>query len=174
MSFLGRVTRFASPSKAEGYYTVNIESYEFDRVHVLEKKEKISQDEIEISGDWGKIDIVSPQPKCVNDICANSAPEEVDETHFLSPDNGGCEQICNFMHNYVSVSCACDFQYQLRSDQKTCVKKWHDFLDGESNPEKFQHECDFEDESTWDCSTGNQCIKLSQVCDRIKNCEGPC
>ena len=130
---------------------------------MIEKKEKpLSQDYIEISGNWDQIDIVSNQPECVNDICAISGSDQIDETHFLSPDNGGCEQKCIFMDHFVSVKCDCDFGYELRHDQKTCVKKWTSLIDGEMKPEKFQHECDFVDESTWDCSSGNQlgCFRL--------------
>lgn len=42
-------------------------------------------------------------------------------TNACSENNGGCEHLCLYRHNTTYV-CACEIEYELQRDQKSCVK----------------------------------------------------
>ena len=149
-------------------------------------KDPIDLGKITIHGRMENIDTIVDQNRCESDLCGVAPDDWSDDTHLMSPDNGGCEQKC--MLSSLDINCSCEPGFLRRADKKTCEKV--DNFDSKSPdqiPRKLK--CDPQknrksarnvtgvdtttDESDyWQCSTDGQCLFRPQVCDGVKDCDG--
>ena len=182
----------SSETSADKYYEVVIKSVLLDGDQLDQNNYAVTDlERVQMIGDMNSVDIIVEQDKCRMELCSVAAEGEVDETHLVTLDNGGCEQKCIFdsKSEYgVSVQCACQPLYKLRADKKTCIKDYDNLaltmtnIEADSNltcsKDKIHARSQYnitlvDDESTfWRCSSEPTCLLLPQVCDGVNDCGG--